>query len=133
MIDTAPLRNEFIFLFVDGSIHPKKKWRETASLRVAHDAKFPSLFFRMDTPSTNKTNKFIAYHLIISKHQYYGLIDYLLFYVPQEFFTYMETSPLPVKGCKIKAYARRSGPLSCHTCCDTGPRFFRSHPKGRPI
>jgi hypothetical protein len=24
--------------------HPKKKWQETASLRVAHDAKFPSFF-----------------------------------------------------------------------------------------
>jgi hypothetical protein len=41
----------------------------------------------------------------------------------QEFFIYMETSPLPVKGCKILAYARRSRPLcregslSCHTCC----------------
>jgi hypothetical protein len=22
--------------------------------------------------------------------------------------------------------------LSCHTCCDIGPRFFRSHPKDRP-
>jgi hypothetical protein len=52
---------------------------------------------------------------------------------------YVETSPSPVKGCKISAYARRSGPLSregslsCHTCCDTGPRFFRSHPKDRPF
>jgi hypothetical protein len=52
---------------------------------------------------------------------------------------YMETSPMPVKGFKIKAYARRSGPLSregsfsCHTCCDMGPWFFRSHPKDRPI
>jgi hypothetical protein len=27
----------------------------------------------------------------------------------------------------------REGSLSCHTCCDTGPRFFRSHPKDRPI
>jgi hypothetical protein len=51
----------------------------------------------------------------------------------------METSPLPVKGCKFSAYARRSGPLSregslsCDTCCDTGPRFFRSYPKDRPI
>jgi hypothetical protein len=51
----------------------------------------------------------------------------------------METSPLPVKGSKIWAYARRSRPLrrevslSCHTYCDTGPRFFRSHPKDRPI
>jgi hypothetical protein len=25
------------------------------------------------------------------------------------------------------------GSLSCHTCCDTGPWFFRSHPKNRPI
>ena len=25
----------------------------------------------------------------------------------------------------------REGSLSCHTCCDTGPRFFRSHPKDR--
>jgi hypothetical protein len=23
--------------------------------------------------------------------------------------------------------------LSCHTCCDTGPQFFLSHPKERPI
>jgi hypothetical protein len=54
----------------------------------------------------------------------------------QEYFTYM----LPVKGYKIKVNARRSGPLSrerslgsCHTCCDTGPRFFRFHPKDCPI
>jgi hypothetical protein len=57
----------------------------------------------------------------------------------QEFFTYMEMSPLPVKGCKILAYARRSGllsregSLSCHTRCDTGPRFLWSYPKDRPI
>jgi hypothetical protein len=71
------LRNEFIFLFVDWSIHPKKKWRETASLRVAHDAKFPSFFFRMDTSSTSRTNKFIPYHLIISKIKYYGIKRYI--------------------------------------------------------
>jgi hypothetical protein len=41
-----------------------------------------------------------------------------------------------MKGCKI---ARRSGPLSregsllCHACCDTGPLFFQSRPKDRPI
>ena len=23
----------------------------------------------------------------------------------------------------------REGSLSCHSCCDTGPRFLRSHPK----
>jgi hypothetical protein len=26
-----------------------------------------------DTPSTNKTNKFIPYHLMISKNEYYGI------------------------------------------------------------
>jgi hypothetical protein len=47
----------------------------------------------------------------------------------------METSSFLVKGYKILAYARlsgflsRKGSLSCHTYFDTGPRFFRSHPK----
>jgi hypothetical protein len=27
--------------------------------------------------------------------------------------------------------AFEQGSLSCHTCCDTGPRFFRSHPNWR--
>jgi hypothetical protein len=71
----------------------------------------------------------------------YWLIDWLFTVLrsAQEYFTYIETSPLPVKGCKILAYARRSGPLnregflSCHACCNTGPWFFRSHPKDRPI
>jgi hypothetical protein len=27
----------------------------------------------------------------------------------------------------------REGSLSCHTCCDMGPQFFRSHQKDRPI
>ena len=55
------------------------------------------------------------------------------------FHLHMETSPLPVKGCKIEAYARHSGPLSregsllCRTYCDTGPLIFLSHPKDRPI
>jgi hypothetical protein len=57
----------------------------------------------------------------------------------QIFFTCMKTSPFPVKDWKIYAYARHSGPLSregsllCHTCCDTGRQYFRSHPKDRPI
>ena len=29
--------------------------------------------------------------------------------------------------------ALREGSLSCHTCCVTEPRFFRSHRKDRPI
>jgi hypothetical protein len=58
----------------------------------------------------------------------------LLFNIPLDKF-----SLLPVKCCKIYAYIRRSGPLngdgslSCHTCSDTGPRFFRLHLNDDPI
>ena len=51
----------------------------------------------------------------------------------------MEKSPLPVMGCKIKAYTPRSGPLSregslsCHINYSMGPGFFQSHPKDCPI
>jgi hypothetical protein len=69
-----------------------------------------------------------------------SLIDCLRFYVPLKNFSLIwRRHPLPVKGYKIEAYARRSGPLSregslsCHTWCDTGPRFSRSYPKDRPI
>jgi hypothetical protein len=43
------------------------------------------------------------------------------------------------EGLQNLGLSRRSGPLSreeslsCHTCCDTEPRFFRSHSKDRPI
>jgi hypothetical protein len=49
------LMNEFNFLFGDG-VSPEKKMTETASLRVAHDAKFPSFFFLGDSFIT-KQNK----------------------------------------------------------------------------
>ena len=49
----------------------------------------------------------------------------------REFFTHMETSPLPVKGCKFwQVYARHLWPLSsedslpCHIYCDTGHPFI---------
>jgi hypothetical protein len=71
------LKNEFILLFGDG-VSPEKKWRETASLHVVLDAKFPSFFFRMIAPSPNKTNKLIPYYLIISKHKYYVIKLYIL-------------------------------------------------------
>jgi hypothetical protein len=34
--------------------HPGKKMTETASLRVAHDTKFPSFFFSGDSSITKK-------------------------------------------------------------------------------
>jgi hypothetical protein len=42
-------------LFGDG-VSPGKKMTETASLRVTHDAKFPSFFFSGDS-SITKQNK----------------------------------------------------------------------------
>jgi hypothetical protein len=53
-----------------------------------------------------------SYHIIYIRKA--GLLVGWLFIVlrpAQEYFTYKETSPLPVKGCKILAIAQRSGPL----------------------
>jgi hypothetical protein len=71
--------------------------------------------------------------ILLSRFIIYGLPP------AQECFTYMDTSSLPMEGCKILAYAwcigplSREGSLSCHTCCDTGPQFFRFHPKDPSI
>jgi hypothetical protein len=54
------------------------------------------------------------------------LIDCFWIYIPLRNFSHMETLPLPVKGCKIYAYDRRSSTLSregsssCLTWYDTG-------------
>jgi hypothetical protein len=69
------------------------------------------------------------------------LIDYLRLYVPLK-----NDRDVTITGegfqkfpGKNYAYTRHSGPLSregslsCHTCCDTEPRFSRSHPKDHPI
>jgi hypothetical protein len=76
----------------------------------------------------------------ITNLNFLTLIDCVLFYVTlKNLFTCMETSPFPMMGCKIYAHARlseplsREGSLSCHTCCGSGPPFFRSLPKDRPI
>lgn len=58
------------------------------------------------------------------------------FALHQEFFTYFETSPTEVKKChKFRpmhgSWGHSSeGSLLWHVCCDTGPRFWRFHPKG---
>jgi hypothetical protein len=36
-------------------------------------------------------------------------------------------------GLRSTGPLSREGSLSCHTCCDTGLRLFRSHPKDRSI
>ena len=53
----------------------------------------------------------------------------------REFFTYMETSPWPVKGLQILTYPLHSWQLSSkvslayHTYCDTGHTFIMAIPK----
>ena len=48
----------------------------------------------------------------------------------REFFTYMDTSPLPVKGCKFRPMLgtfwqlSSEGSLKCHTHCETGLPFI---------
>ena len=69
----------------------------------------------------------------------FAVEDFLLFGVFRptcEFFTHMETSPLPVKDCKFSlTYARHSWPLSsedslaCHTYCDTRNQFIMVFPE----
>ena len=49
-------------------------------------------------------------------------------FVPLEnFFSNMETPPLPTKGCKFYTYTRHlssEGSLACQTYCDTGYPFI---------
>jgi hypothetical protein len=66
--------------------------------------------------------------------------DYLRFYVPLKNFSLIY-GDVTIAGeglqnlglCSALRPLSREGSLSCHTCCDTGPRFFRSHPKDGPI
>jgi hypothetical protein len=66
-----------------------------------------------------------------------GLIDWLFTVLrpAQEFFTYIGDVTIAGEGLQNLGLCSlsRKGSLSFHTCCNTGPRFFRSHPKDRPI
>jgi hypothetical protein len=57
---------------------------------------------------------------------------FIVLHPTQEYFTYMETSPLPVKGCKISAYARRSEPLSREGSLSCHTSFFPVSSEGPP-
>ena len=56
---------------------------------------------------------------------------FLSFRPTREFFTHMETSPLPVKGCKFWLVLGTHGHWAvrgaCHTYCDTGHPFEDGH------
>jgi hypothetical protein len=85
------VRNEFIFCLLM-KIFIREKRRESTSLHEAHNAKFPSFFLQVATPSTNKTYIFIPYDLILyQKHRYYvkgtrhvhNIFSYLFFQPPR--------------------------------------------------
>jgi hypothetical protein len=84
--------------------------------------------------------------LIKAFHSFHYAYSYMFFLFvcfvyrrTSSFSTIWWLSPLPVTGLQILAYTRHSGPLSregslsCHTYCDMGPRFIRSHPKDRHL
>jgi hypothetical protein len=64
------------------------------------------------------------------------LIDWLLTVLrpAQEFFTLYVDVTIAGEGLQNLGPGplSREGSLSGHTCCDTGHRFFRSHPRDRP-
>jgi hypothetical protein len=61
------------------------------------------------------------------------LIDYLQFYVPIKNFSLKLYGDVTVAGeglqnlglCSAFIALSREGSLSCHTCCDTGPRLLK--------
>jgi hypothetical protein len=64
-----------------------------------------------------------------------SLIDYLRFYVPLKNISLIwRRQHYLWRAAKFRSILGAQGlSLSCHTCCDTGRRFFLSHPKDRPI
>jgi hypothetical protein len=66
-----------------------------------------------------------------------GLIDYLLFYGQLKHFSLLwRRHHCRWRTAKYRPMLSAQGlfcALSCHTCCDSGPQFFRSHPKDRPM
>ena len=44
-----------------------------------------------------------------------------------------EDATIAGEGLQNLGLCSAYGSLTCHTCCGAGPRFFRSHPKDRPI
>jgi hypothetical protein len=73
----------------------------------------------------------LSYIMQISKN----MIDYSLFYVPLKNISLIwRRHHLQNLGlCSALMPLNREGSLLCHTFCDIGSRFFRSHPKDRPI
>ena len=72
--------------------------------------------------------------LVLKKQGIYCLFVYSL---PEQFFSYPAAVAITGDGaanldlCLALMAFSSEGSFSCHTYCDTGPRFMLSHPKGR--
>ena len=116
--------------------------------RMVHSPKiesnFYNFFFHCSTSTISRNNSSFTMHMkfgqsgargkkfFLKRVNVHDLVCLVLIgvYCPsREFFTHMEMSPLPMKGCKFW-HARHSWPLSgegslaCHTYCDMGHPFL---------
>jgi hypothetical protein len=93
-----------------------------------------------------RTSLYVILHGVVNKlHEFYyskrnivlenidWLVNYLLLYVPLKNISLLwRHHHCRWRAAKFRPMVSREGyfSLSCHTCCDTGPRFFfSSHPK----
>ena len=64
-------------------------------------------------------------------HPIENFIEFCINYVMMNLYRWLMGSPLPVWVGKRPGLSRE-GSSSCHSCCDKGLRFLRSHPKDHP-
>ena len=121
----------------DGS-HDNWHWDSSGLLQwiITVEMEFGSFFLQVCIERNQLYENFKiywngAYFLILMRLSIFKWVCLFGVHCPnREFFTHMETSPLPVEGLQIFTYARHSWPLrnrgsfACHTYCDTGHPFI---------
>jgi hypothetical protein len=80
----------------------------------------------------------VSFNLVLHRNckineQRHQVKMYLVVYVPLKNILLTNEGLQNLGLCSALRAFSREGSLSCQTCCDTGPWFFRSHPKDRPI
>ena len=72
---------------------------------------------------THVACKTLEDRLLLIKKTIMFVCLFVCFRPTREFFSQMNTSFLPVKGCKFLTCSSSEGSLACHTYCDTGQPF----------
>jgi hypothetical protein len=92
--------------------------------------------FPIDPPKLLQPKKIILPHLIKYKFCLYHVheLDRLIIYGSRIFHLYGDVT-IVGEGLQnlFSGPLNREESLSCHTCCDTGPQFFLSDLKDRPV